>query len=472
MKWLFLVNDNSYLMGFLGRLAHQTVKEQDSCLVVINSKIAEYEKKKLFPDKAKFISKVDWLVENYHEDTKEFGDLSWREIFLYEILDVNYNYSLRLVSQLYQFFGFIFAEEKPDLVISEPPGGLFHQIAYYFCKKNSIPYLGLGSSKFSDRLDVYDKDFTCAKYEKTFNSLKDNSFLAEEEEFAKNFTENFISHRFLPPYMGLAKVHFSQIEVIRHFLRRIKEAGPSLFRYLKKRNHFKDFDYESEAILKCAIRAPWKTEKRKFNIFFQNRIFRNLNNDKDFFLFPLHFQPEASTSVYATYYCDQLNTIKNISLTLPLPYKLYLKEHPVAVGTRPRSFYKKLEEIPNVVLISPYEDTEKLIRNSLGVVTLTSTIGMEAALIGKPVYVLGSVFYSYHPLCKIAESFKDLKEKIQNDLINKPDIGDLESINNRFIISYYRNTAEGDTQSALTENDTNDYRLILKDLKKMAGKNF
>jgi len=470
MKWLFLVNDNKYLMGFLGRLAHQVVSEGDECLVVINSKIVEYEKKSLFPEDAKFISKVDWLADNYKKGEKEFGDLSWREIFLYKVLDINYDYFLKLASQLYQFFSFIFKEEKPDVVISEPPAGLFHQVVWLFCKKNSVPYLALGSSKFSDRIDIYDEDFTSSKYEETFSSLGAGGFGAGEEKFAKDFADNFISHKSLPSYMGLAKIHVSQVGIIAHFFRRIGEAGPSLLQYLKRRKYFKDFDYESEAILKSVPMAFWKTEKRKFRIFLQNRIFKDLNGDKDFFLFPLHFQPEASTSVYATYYCDQLNTIKNIALTLPLPYKLYLKEHPVAVGTRPKSFYNKLKEIPNVVLISPYESTEKLIRNSLGVVTLTSTMGMEAALAGKPVYVLGSVFYSYHPLCRIVKSFEDLKEKIKRDLVNKPDIRDLENINNRFIISYYRNTTKGDILSVGEKDDANDYKLIFQDLRKAAAK--
>lgn len=468
MKWLFLVNDNSYLMGFLGKLAGQVIKEGDDCLVVINSKIVEYQKKNLFPEGAKFVSKVDWLADNYQEDRKEYGDLSWREIFLYKILDVNYDYYLKLASQLYQFFDFIFSKERPDLVISEPPAGLFHQVVYYFCRKNNIPYLGLGSSKFSDRIDIYDEDFTSSKYEKTFTILKQNGFEAGEEKFAKDFTENFVTHKSLPSYMGLAKINTSQTDIIRHLFKRTGEAGPSLLKYLKGRKQFKDFDYESEAILKSAPRAAWKTEKRKFRIFFQKNIFKKLNNDKDFFLFPLHFQPEASTSVYATYYCDQLNTIKNISLTLPLPCKLYLKEHPVAVGTRPKSFYEKLKEIPNVVLISPDESAEKLIRNSLGVITLTSTMGMEAALLGKPVYVLGSVFYSYHPLCRIVRSFEDLKEKIKRDLADKPNIGDLEDINNRFIVSYYRNTTKGDILSVGEKNDENDYSVIFKDLKKAA----
>ena len=179
----------------------------------------------------------------------------------------------------------------------------------------------------------------------------------------------------------------------------------------------------------------------------------------------MHFQPETSTSVWATYFCDQLNTIKNIAFALPFPYKLYVKEHPAAVGLRSGSFYRKLQELPNVVLIHANENVEKLVAKSMGVVTLTSTIGMEAAFVGKPVYVLGNVFYSYHPMCRPVRGFGELKENIERDLANKPRINNLEDINCRFVISCFKNTIAGRVVSASQENDVNNYQSIYKDIK-------
>jgi len=471
MKWLFLVNNAPFLMEFWGKFAHQIKKEGDECVGIINSKIVEYEKKKYFSAKMKFISKIDWCIENYQKDKKEFGNLSWRELFIifdrFKRLDFNYDNSLEMVSQLYQFFEFIFEKEKPDVIISETPSCLFNGIAYYFCQMNKVPYLGLITSRFRDRIDIYNLETTCSKYEKTFKGINNDDISSEEKQFAKNFIEKFTSHQELPSYMGLGKIHFTQFGFIKHYLRRIKELGRSRFQYFLNRKHFKEFDYESENIFKNSFWAPLEAEKRKFRILFQKNIFNrliNLDNNQKFFLFPLHLQPEASTAVLATYFCDQLNTIKNIAFSLPFPYKLYVKEHPSAVGTKPRSFYKKLQQLPNVVLISSYENVENLIKKSSGVITLTSTIGMEAVLIGKPVYVLGNVFYSYHPLCRKVKSFEELKNRIQDDLINKPNIDNLENINYRFIISYLRNTIKGNIVSANEKKDNNDYKLICQNL--------
>jgi len=318
---------------------------------------------------------------------------------------------------------------------------------------------------------VYDQKFTFSGYKKTFAELTDGSINKEEKERAQNFVKKFISHEQAPSAIASSKIHFSQLGLVKHFLKRIKETHFSLLRYTFARQKYKLFDSESEITLKLFFRAFFNAQKRKFRIFFQKRFFKALPQEKvKFFLLPLHYQPEAATDVFAIYYCDQLNTAKNIAFSLPFPYKLYVKEHPAAVGTRAKEFYKELKKIPNIVLISPHENIENIIKNSSGVVTLTSTVGLEAALAGKPVYVLGDVFYSYHPLCREVRGFEDLKNKIENDLINKLNINNLEDINNKFVTSYFRNTIPGNMAAASIGEDTNNYKLIYEDILKILSK--
>ncbi len=470
MKWFILINNAMFMPEFFGKLTHEIVKQGDDCIVVFSSKIAEYDKNKFFPKEAKFISRVNWCLENYKQDKKDFGNLSWKELFpifdRFKGVDFGFSNSFKMVSETYQFFEFIFQKERPNVVISELPAGLFHHIAYYFSQKNNVPYLGFGVSRIFKRIDVLDAKFTCSKYEKNFNKINYSGLSKPEKDFASNIVEQFISHKKLPSYVGLSKINFSQIGILNHFFSRTKKISALLLKYISQRKYFKNFDYESEAILNNAISSLLRAERRKFRIFFQKHIFNNFNKTEKFFLFPLHLQPEASTSVYATYYCDQLNTIKNVAFSIPFPYKLYVKEHPVAVGTRPKSFYNKLKEIPNVVLISPYENVENLIKNSSGVIALTSTVGLEAVLSGKPAYIFGSVFYSYHPLCRSPKNFEELKNEIEKDLVLKPDTKELAEINSRFIISYFKNTIKGSIVSASEIEDENSYESIYQDIKR------
>ena len=61
-----------------------------------------------------------------------------------------------------------------------------------------------------------------------------------------------------------------------------------------------------------------------------------------------------------------------------------MKEHSVALNTRPRAFYRELRRIPAVRLISPFADNFKLISGADLVVTVTGTAAYEASLLGQP----------------------------------------------------------------------------------------
>lgn len=471
MKWCFLINNFQVLPEFFGKLAGQALNKGDECLVVFSSKIAEFEKTKFFPAGAKLISMVDWFIDNYQEGKEDFFGVSWKDFFpLFErnpLLKLDYNKSIKTTLRIIQFYQFIFEKEKPDVIINEPPSGLGHLIAYYFSKKHNAKYLSFSDPRLDTTvIDVYDKKFTCSKYKETFEKLSSDSISKKEKERAESFVKKFISHEVAPSAIGSSKIYFSQIGLMAHFLKRISQVNSSLFRYVFSRKKYKLFDIESEIALKLFFRAFFNAQKRKFRIFSQKRFFKAAPSQKEkYFLLPLHYQPEAATDVFAIYYCDQLNAAKNIAFSLPFPHKLYVKEHPAGVGTRAKKFYEELKKIPNIVLISPDENVENVIKNSSGVVTLTSTLGLEAALAGKPVYVLGEVFYSYHPLCRQVSGFEELKNSIEKDLANKPNsIDNLADINNRFLASYFRNTILGNMAQAITKEDTNDYVRIYQDL--------
>jgi len=469
MKWCFLINNAPSLSEFFGKLSGQILKRNDECLIILTSKMAEYSKKKFFPEGVKFISFIDWCAYNHKKENEEFFGVSWKESFplFYRngVVRIDYNKSVEITLQTVQFIKFIFENEKPDVIVSESPTGLLHEVARRFCAKFKIPYLGLEDSRLIDRLELYD---SYSDFDKVFIQLSSNDISKEEKKYAQKFVEGFISHTIASvDYRNFGEIHFSQVGIIKHYLKRLKEVAWILLKYLTEKKSSKSLDYDSEIIFRRALLSPFIMEKRQFRIFSQKNIFSKISEkDKDFFLFPLQLQPESSTYVCATYYCDQLNTIKNISLTLPFPYKIYVKEHPASVGKRPRSFYKELKKIPNLVLIDPYENMQEIIKKSDGVITLTSTVGMEAALAGKPVYVLGRVFYSYHPFCRRVNNFDELKSKIKYDLTNKPNVDNLEDINNRFVTACLRNTIKGSIVSASNnKDDINDYEQILDNLK-------
>ena len=124
------------------------------------------------------------------------------------------------------------------------------------------------------------------------------------------------------------------------------------------------------------------------------RYFEDPVPGERFLLFPLHFQPEATTLVAAPLYDNQLSLIEDMAKSLPIDTKLYVKEHPGSIGRRPLQYYARIRRLWNVRLIKPNTDSYALLRNAEAVATITGTMGWEALLLGLPVITFGDVFYN------------------------------------------------------------------------------
>ncbi|MDO8470760.1 MAG: hypothetical protein Q7S63_02165 [bacterium] len=472
MKWCIIINGAPFLTEFLGKLSSTFLEQGDECVLVYTSKLAEYGEARYFSSKAHSFSEVDWFLAHYDASRKDYGDLTWRE--LYPDVDRagdwpwGYEESARHLAQNYQFFDEFLRREKPDAILFEPPSGSAAQPASFLAATYGIPYLGLIDSRIAGHLDVFDSGFDNVLYRQTFEALKKESISAEEKEFARHFIQEFLSHKRLPSYYGVGKIRFGPLEYVAHYIERVREVGGPLWRYFRERTKFKGVDFESESRLAVAFGAPFALARRQARIATQKSLYEAGDLQDEYYLFPLHLQPESSTSVQAMQYADQVSTIRNIAFSITFPSMLYVKEHPYAVGTKPDSFYREIKSIPNVKLIAPQENIQELIRNSQGVITLAGTAGMEAVLAGKPAYVLGNVFYTYHPFCRTPKNIDELRELILADRRNKIPQENLEEHNLKFVVSYLRNTIPGITTEAMAENDTNDYGQIAHELRRMA----
>lgn len=131
-------------------------------------------------------------------------------------------------------------------------------------------------------------------------------------------------------------------------------------------------------------------------------------------LFPLHFRPEASTSVQARYYEDDFNTLRNISFSLPPRSRLYVREHPAAIGTHSLGFYSAVRSLPSTYLMGPEPPLAPVLSKFDGLVCLTSTAGFEAIQQGVPVLLLGRTFYENYPHVRRIQGWEDLCDTLRS----------------------------------------------------------
>ena len=138
---------------------------------------------------------------------------------------------------------------------------------------------------------------------------------------------------------------------------------------------------------------------------------------RQYVFYPLHFEPEATTLVHGSYFEDQLQVVRNLARSLPADWELVVKEHFYMRGQRRLGFYRALRSIPNLRLV-PFEvPTNELIMGARVVAVISSTAGLEGALIGKPVLIFGHYPWDYAPtvrrvgpLAELPDQFAELAE--------------------------------------------------------------
>ena len=110
-------------------------------------------------------------------------------------------------------------------------------------------------------------------------------------------------------------------------------------------------------------------------------------------VFPLHLQPELNIDTAGRYFDNQYEAIINIWRQLGPEDCLFIKEHPVAIGNRGYVFYKKLLSKPNIKILNHQCDVSGILNECDYVFTISGTMGLEAAILGKKVFCMAPTSY-------------------------------------------------------------------------------
>lgn len=135
-----------------------------------------------------------------------------------------------------------------------------------------------------------------------------------------------------------------------------------------------------------------------------------------FVLYSLHRQPESSIDVLGDFYSDQLGLIRQICRALPATHVLYVKEHLNGIGDRGLEFFREIEQLPNVRLVSPWVDAFALVMRSDLVVTVSGTMAYEAGLLGRPAITMAPMFFNRLETVRHCEGVRRLPAMIREQL--------------------------------------------------------
>lgn len=133
--------------------------------------------------------------------------------------------------------------------------------------------------------------------------------------------------------------------------------------------------------------------------------------------YPLHVPGDMALTLRSPQYLDQLALIDLLLRSVPHTHRVAVKEHPAMIGAfDPARLIELKRRYDNLVLLPPSTNNYQVIRASDLLVSVNSKSGAEAALLGKPVLVLGDAFYRHSPLVRAVADPGQLRRVIAETL--------------------------------------------------------
>ena len=140
-------------------------------------------------------------------------------------------------------------------------------------------------------------------------------------------------------------------------------------------------------------------------------------------------EPERGLNIAAPFHTNLIELATHIVKSLPVGYKLYVKDH-IGMDTRDWrsfSFYKQIMNLPNVKMIHHSVHPKDILTKCSLVITVGGTAGFEAAFYGKPTITFVDSVYSSLKSVEILNDTKELPQLIQKQLNAKFDLNDLNN---------------------------------------------
>lgn len=320
------------------------------------------------------------------------------------------------------FFGEIekfLREEKPDFLLTAGIGSLGTYVIYAVAKKLGIKTIDMQVARIGNRF-LLTEDFRCfTGVEKIFEKIRAKKYASPFSKEAKKFLTEF--RRNPRPYFPIfiqfgnkARLKFLVLHNIIRTLKMVLElAKIKLFRTLPA-------GQKSIPPFRFFVELIWK----KIRGLAALSLCQKPAAGEEYAFFPLQMEPEVGNSILSPVYANYIETARLAAKSLPVRFKLYVKEHPAMRGIRKLSYYRKILQIPNVRLIDDTLSGHSMISSARIVLTNVSTVGWEAILLKKPVITFGNIFYnklSWVQKCEDPEKLPDLVQKALNFEVRSDD---------------------------------------------------
>jgi len=345
-------------------------------------------------------------LKSFEEKYKiHLWELIYSERFFFQF-DYFYKFNeqeiLSIIEQECIFYEKILDEIKPDFIVMPTTDYQHNHLFYLLCQAKKIKILMLNYARFGN-LAILSSDYDKIDdiNQISLNKNKKPKTEQELEDFRIKFNTRKIYAKKLDPELKLSIFKLIQIS-LRLF---------SLTFGKNYRNYYKNYGRTFFRLLRSSEFLPiFLIQRWRRNNFLNKHAQKNVDLSKPFVYYPLHVEPERTLSLSSPFYSNQYEIIKNVARSLPMGYRLLIKEH-FGMNVKPWrkiSDYKKYLECPNVTLIHPAIDPAILLTNCSILVTINGTSSVEAAFFKKPSIIFADVPYFELPFVHRIRNLEEL----------------------------------------------------------------
>lgn len=335
---------------------------------------------------------------------------------------------LSIIQQCCMLFEKIIDEVQPDFFLSPSPVFNHHEIFYQFLKKRNTKCLILSIPRIANKCLISDN---IGKMNHIENLDSTPSRFTNENELRK-YIQTLSSDKQIENYWK--KIEKSKIIFFKAILKYIFSKNESI------NKNYTHFGRKKSIVLFDGFNQTFKKFFRQK--FIDNNLKKQIDFDTPYIYFPLSVDMERNLLIDSPLYTNQIEIIRNVVRTMPVDYKLYVKENPAQSSRQWRSIseYKEIMDIPNVTLIHPSLKGQELVKNSSLVISIAGATPLEAAFYGKPSINFSDMVYNILPSVTKVDGFGNLENCIKNSLKIIPKIEELD----KFIQLIEKNTFDFD----------------------------
>ena len=335
-----------------------------------------------------------------------------------------------ILEQECKFFENVLDEIKPDFFITRELFLHQDELFYQMCRAKGIKVLVSSHANSFNKciISEHPAEFDDSSISDSEISMKITSFselakIIEPPEFARQ-------HKAYNE-----KWHTSN-------RKRVSATIEFLFNSNNKntKTHFAYFGRSKSAVLLDSIKQLLQKQSR--SSFLNKNLPTSIDHSEKFVYFPLGIDEEHNLLLGAPFYTNQTETIRHVAKSIPINYKLYVKEHPSSVQRywKNVSDYKEIMNIPNVRLLHYSVPNDELFQNCSLVISTMGSSCLDAAFYGKPSVIFGKMYYSILPSVHHVETLSKLPEIIRSSLQEPVNLQDVK----RFLTIFKKNSVDFD----------------------------